>query len=87
MIGFKTSWTLGKNLQAMVRGDVGGFGVVTANTWDCDLEAAIAWEAGHNTYLDLGYRARGQWQDLGANGGGSLGGWFFGPEIGVTWRW
>ena len=86
MIGFKTNWTIGKNLQAIVRGDVGGFGVVTANNWDCDLEAAIAWEAWHNTYLDLGYRARGQWQDVGPNGNGTVGGWFFGPEIGVTFK-
>ena len=86
MIGFKTNWTIGKNLQAIVRGDVGGFGAVTANNWDCDLEAAIAWEAWQNSYLDLGYRARGQWQDLGPNGNGTLSGWFFGPEIGVTFN-
>jgi len=84
MIGFKTSWALGKHFQATLRGDVGGFGVVTANNWDCDLETGIGWEFRRNTYLDLGYRARGQWQDLGANGNGNISGWFFGPELGIT---
>jgi hypothetical protein len=66
MIGLKTSWTLGENLQAVFRGDVGGFGWVTANNWDCDLEAAIGWQLRRGVYLDVGYRARGQWQDLGS---------------------
>ena len=82
MIGFKTNWAFGQNFNAIVRGDVGGFGVVTANNWDCDLEAGLAWRAWRNTYLDFGYRARGQWQDVGSNS--SLSGWFFGPELGVT---
>jgi len=84
MIGFKTSWAFGEKFQGILRGDVGGFGVVEANNWDCDLEAAIAWRAWRNTSLDLGYRARGQWQDVGPNGNGDANGWFFGPELGVT---
>jgi hypothetical protein len=84
MIGLKTSWTLGPKVKAVLRGDVGGFGFVTANNWDCDLETGIAWEAWRNTYLDLGYRARGQWQDLGSNGDSNLRGWFYGPEVGLT---
>jgi hypothetical protein len=86
MIGFKTSWTLGKKVQAILRGDVGGFGVVTANNWDCDLEAGIAWEAWRNTYLDLAYRARGQWQDDGSNAKVIISGWFHGPELGLTFK-
>jgi hypothetical protein len=85
MIGLKSSWVLCKKVNAMVRGDVGGFGAVTEANWDCDLEAGIAWEFHTQTYLDLGYRARGQWQDLGASDGGTLRGWYHGPEIGVTW--
>ena len=84
MIGLASSWSLGKNFKAILRGDVGGFGVVTANNWDCDLETAIAWEFRRNTYLDLGYRARGQWQDFGSNGQGNIRGWYFGPELGMT---
>ena len=84
MIGFKTTWAFGDKFAAILRGDVGGFGVVTANNWDCDLEAGIAWRAWRNTYLDLGYRARGQWQDVGSNGNGSISGWFYGPELGMT---
>ena len=84
MIGLKTSWTLGKNVKAILRGDVGGFGFVTANNWDCDLETGIAWQFRRNTYLDFGYRARGQWQDLGSNGNSSISGWFYGPELGMT---
>ncbi len=83
MIGFKTSWALGENFKAILRGDVGGFGVVEANNWDCDLEAGIAWRVKRNTYLDFGYRARGQWQDLGSNGA-TIRGWFYGPELGTT---
>jgi hypothetical protein len=84
MIGLKTSWTLGKNVKAILRGDVGGFGFVEANNWDCDLEAGVAWQFRRNTYLDFGYRARGQWQDLGSNGNSSVSGWFYGPELGMT---
>ena len=84
MIGLKSSWTLGPKVRAILRGDVGGFGVVTSNNWDCDLETALAWEAWRNTYLDFGYRARGQWQDLGSNSKGNVQGWYYGPELGVT---
>lgn len=84
MIGLKSSWTLGPKVRAVLRGDVGGFGVVTSNNWDCDLETALAWEAWRNTYLDFGYRARGQWQDLGSNSKGNYQGWYYGPELGVT---
>lgn len=84
MIGLKTNWTLGPKVKAILRGDVGGFGWVDANNWDCDLETGIAWEAWRNTYLDLGYRARGQWQDLGSNQKGTLRGWYYGPELGLT---
>ena len=84
MIGLKTSWTLGPKVKAILRGDVGGFGFVDSNNWDCDLETGIAWEAWHNTYIDFGYRARGQWQDLGSNENGNLRGWYYGPELGVT---
>ena len=38
MIGLKTSWTLGPKVKAILRGDVGGFGFVDSNNWDCDLE-------------------------------------------------
>lgn len=84
MIGLKSSWDLGKNFKAILRGDVGGFGFVEADNWDCDLEAGLAWKVGRNTYLDFGYRARGQWQDLGSNGGAAFRGWFHGPELGMT---
>ncbi len=86
MIGLKSTWVLGPKVNAILRGDVGGFGVVTANNWDCDLETALAWEAWRNIYLDFGYRARGQWQDLGANGNVNARGWFYGPEVGVTFN-
>ncbi len=86
MIGLKSSWAFSKKVKGEVRGDVGGFGVVTANNWDCDLEAAIAWEAWRNTYLDFGYRARGQWQDLGSNNNANIRGWYYGPEVGVTFN-
>lgn len=87
MIGMKTIWKLGDRWVATLRGDVAGFGWVADNNWDCDLEATINWEFSDGVYLDLGYRARGQWQDGGgANGDLSIEGWFFGPELGVTWK-
>lgn len=86
MIGVKTRWTLGKKVQAILRGDVGGFGLVTANNWDCDLEAGIAWEAWRNTSLDFAYRARGQWQDDASTAKVIVSGWFHGPELGVTFK-
>ena len=73
-------------VHCILRGDVGGFGLVTANNWDCDLEAGIAWEAWRNTYLDLAYRARGQWQDDGSNARVIISGWLHGPELGVTFK-
>lgn len=84
MIGFKTSWVFGPKWEGILRGDVAGFGVVEANNWDCDLEAVIAWKAWRNTSIDFGYRARGQWQDVGSNGNGNVSGWFYGPELGLT---
>jgi hypothetical protein len=36
--------------------------------------------------LDVGYRAPGQWQNNGPNGGTTIDGWFFGPELGMTFR-
>ena len=84
MIGLKSSWSLGPKVKAILRGDVGGFGFVTANNWDCDLEVGIAWQVKRNTYFDFGYRARGQWQDLGSNGNANISGWFYGPELGMT---
>ena len=66
MIGLRTTWTLCKNFVAEIRGDVGGFGLVVDENVDCDLEAGIAWQFHRNTYLDLAYRARGQWQNLGS---------------------
>jgi hypothetical protein len=85
MIGLKTIWTLGPRWFATLRGDVGGFGWVE-NNWDCDLEASINWEMSDGFFLDFGYRARGQWEDGGSGGDFSTEGWFFGPELGVTWR-
>ena len=85
-IGLRTSWTLCKNFVAMIRGDVGGFGLVADENWDCDLEAGIAWQFHKNTYLDLAYRARGQWQNLGSPHDIAVRGWLHGPELGVTFK-
>ena len=84
MIGLRTSWILGSKVHAILRGDVGGFGFVDSNNWDCDLETGIAWQIMRNTSLDFGYRARGQWQDLGFSGKGNVQGWYYGPELGMT---
>ena len=84
MIGLRTTWSLCKNFVAMIRGDVGGFGLVADENWDCDLEAGIAWQFHKNTYLDLAYRARGQWQNLGSPHDIAVSGWLHGPELGVT---
>lgn len=84
MVGLRTTWTLGKNFVAIVRGDVGGFGVVAADNWDTDLEAAAGWQFHRNMLLDLGYRARGQWQNNGSSGKITAQGWFHGPELGMT---
>ncbi len=86
MLGIKSTWKLGSHFIGMVRGDVGGFGLVEHNNTDCDLEAGIGWEFHKNTYFDLGYRARGQWQDV-RGGNLSMSGWFHGPEAGITFNW
>ena len=84
MIGLKSMWRLGPRAHLVVRGDVGGFGWVEGSNWDCDLEAGLAWEFRRHTYLDFGYRARGQWQDLGAGDEVRVKGWYHGPEAGLT---
>lgn len=84
MVGLKTTWAFGEHVRAILRGDVGGFGFVTADNVDCDLEAALAWKIGRNVFLDFGYRARGQWQDNGSNSKTTVSGWYFGPELGLT---
>jgi hypothetical protein len=86
MIGLKTVWNLGDSCIATLRGDVGGFGWVENENWDCDLEASVGWEVGSGVMMSLGYRARGQWEDAGSGKDITAEGWFHGPEIGVTWR-
>ena len=83
MIGLKTTWALGHNFIGMIRGDVGGWNLVDNNT-DCDLEAGIAWQFHKNTFLDLAYRARGQWQTDGSGNNITVRGWFHGPELGMS---
>lgn len=86
MIGLKSIWNLGESCVATLRGDVGGFGAVESDNWDCDLEASVGWEVGSGVLLSLGYRARGQWEDAGSGKDITMEGWFHGPEVGVTWR-
>ena len=83
MIGLKTTWALGHDFIGIIRGDVGGWNLVDNNT-DCDLEAGIAWQFHKNTYLDLAYRARGQWQTDGSGNNITVRGWYHGPELGMT---
>ena len=86
MIGLKTIWKLGDTCIATLRGDVAGFGWVENDNWDCDLEASVGWEVGTGVLLSLGYRARGQWEDAGSGKDITAEGWFYGPEVGVTWH-
>ena len=85
MIGLKTIWALGPCWVGTLRGDVGGFGWVADDNWDCDLEASLGWKFGDGVLLSLGYRARGQWEDN-SSSDTTAEGWFHGPEIGLTWR-
>jgi hypothetical protein len=85
MIGLKTVWLLGSNWVGSLRGDVGGFGWVENDNWDCDLEASLGWKFNDGVLLSLGYRARGQWEDN-SSSDTTAEGWFFGPEVGLTWQ-
>ena len=86
MVGLKSIWHLGDNVIATLRGDVGGFGWVEQNRWDCDLEASLGWTLSQGALVSLGYRARGQWANASSSDGKiSSEGWFYGPEFGVTW--
>jgi hypothetical protein len=53
------------------------------NNTDCDLEAGVAWQIHKNTYMNLAYRARGQWQAE-SSSNVTVKGWFHGPEVGMT---
>ena len=85
MIGLKSIWTLGPSWLATLRGDVGGFGWVANDNWDCDLEASLNWKMRDDLFLNLGYRARGQWEES-STGDITSESWFFGPEMGLTWQ-
>lgn len=53
--------------------------------WDCDLEASLGWKLNDGVLLSLGYRARGEWEDS-SSSDTTVEGWFFGPEVGLTWK-
>ena len=50
-------------------------GSAADENWECHLQAGIAWQFHKNTYLDLAYRARGQWQNLGSLHDIAVSGW------------
>ena len=86
LLGIKSVWSFSEKFAVLVRCDVGGFGAVENDHWDCDLEAALLWTFHKNTSFDIGYRARGQWESHGASSNVSTTGWFHGPELGVTFK-
>jgi len=67
-------------------GDVGGFGLVSDDHVDCNLEALLGYRFNKSIYAWAGYRAQGTWYNLGQNLAQiNFSGWFHGPVLGMTY--
>ena len=72
-------------LNLLLRGDCGGFGIVAYNSVDSVLEALVGYKVHENIRLYGGYRARyfsgnGNAKALVAHG------WFHGPTLGAAFN-
>jgi hypothetical protein len=85
-LGMRFGLWLTQKFLINLKGDVGGFGLVADNHWDCNLEALLGYRLHKNIYAWAGYRAHGSWYDLGQDLVQiNFSGWVHGPVLGMTY--
>ena len=85
LVGLRLGFWLTPELNLLLRGDCGGFGIVAYNSVDSVLEALVGYKVHENIRLYGGYRARyfsgnGNAKALAAHG------WFHGPTLGAAFN-
>ena len=84
-LGARIGLWLTPKMVILLKGDAGGFGIVTDDHWDCNLEAVFGYLVHKNIYAWVGYRAHGSWYNLGQNLETlNFSGWYHGPVLGAT---
>jgi hypothetical protein len=85
-LGVRFGLWLTQKFLINLKGDVGGFGLVGDNHFDCNLEALLGYRFNKSIYAWAGYRARGTWADLGKDLVEiNFSGWAHGPVLGMTY--
>ena len=85
-IGPRVGIWLNQKFVLMLKGTVGGFGLVAYNDLTCDLEALLGYRVNKTIYAYGGYKAAGYWANFGEGQTKvSFAGWFNGPVLGVTY--
>jgi len=86
-VGSRVSWQINDKLTAIVRGDIGGFGIGSASKLTWNFLVGVDWRFKENKSLKVGYRIT----DIDYEGGSGpsrigIDGKMSGPIIGLTWR-
>jgi hypothetical protein len=85
-LGMRFGLWLDQHLTLVLKGTVGGFGIVADDHVDCDLEALVGYRINKSIYAYAGYKARGTWYDLGKDLVQiNVSGWLHGPVLGMTY--
>ncbi len=85
-LGMRFGLWLNQKFVIILKGDVGGFGLVADNHVDCNLEALLGYRVTKNIYAWAGYRAHGSWYDFGEDlVQVNFSGWVHGPVLGMTY--
>jgi hypothetical protein len=85
-LGARLGLWLTPKVIATLKGDVGGFGLVSDDHVDCNLEALLGYRISKHVYAWGGYRAHGAWYNLGKDLVQiNLAMWAHGPVLGMTY--
>ena len=81
VVGARIVVGLGKRLEAIFRGGIGGFGIGSDFTWDAS--ATLAFSFCENARLIVGYRALSLRDNSGTALGATLDATLYGPVVGL----
>jgi hypothetical protein len=85
-LGVRLGLWLTPKFVVNLKGDVGGFGLVGDDHFDCNLEALLGYRLSQHIYAWAGYRAHGAWYDFGKDlVRVNVAMWVHGPALGVTY--
>jgi hypothetical protein len=85
-LGVRLGLWLTQKFLVTLKGDVGGFGLVTDDHVDCDLEALLGYRVSQHIYAYAGYKARGAWYNIDQGLVQiNLSAWVHGPVVGMTY--